>query len=48
MARIYRHTTPGMLARVVAAVEDRLAVAVPQMCPEGRKVGPGERKGEMR
>jgi integrase len=34
MARIYHHTTPDMLARVVAAIEERLAVAVPQMCPK--------------
>jgi len=36
MARIYRHTTPEMLARVVAAVEDRLVIAldVAQMWPD--------------
>jgi integrase len=48
MARIYRHTTPEMLTRVVAAIEERLAIAVPQMCPEGRKAEPRERKGETR
>jgi integrase len=48
MARIYRHTTPEMLTRVIAAVEDRLAVAVPQMCPEHQDTGPRERKGEKR
>jgi hypothetical protein len=28
MGKVYRHTTPDMLARVVAAVEDRLAIAL--------------------
>jgi integrase len=41
MAKVYRHTTPEMLARVVAAVEDRLAVAlsVPQVCPDEAQAG---------
>jgi integrase len=36
MAKIYRHTTPEMLARVVAAIDERLAVAlgVAQMWPD--------------
>jgi len=48
MARIYRHTTPDMLTRVVAAIEERLAIAVPQMCPEGREAEPREQNGETR
>jgi integrase len=50
MAKVYRHTTPEMLARVVAAVEERLAVAlhVPQVCPNGAAARRASRKEEMR
>jgi hypothetical protein len=37
-----------MLARAAAAVEDRLEIAVSQMCPEGRAAGLKERKEKMR
>jgi hypothetical protein len=46
MAKVYRHTTPEMLARVVAAVADRLAIAldVAQVCPSEAHEGQGNRK----
>jgi len=47
MARTYRHTTPEMLARVVAAIEERLTLAlgVAQMWPEDGQPGRATRKG---
>jgi hypothetical protein len=48
VGRPYRHTTPEMMARVVAAVEDRLAIAfgVSQMWPNDAQAGrPNGRRG---
>jgi integrase len=49
MAKVYRHTTPEMLARVVAAAEERLAIAlhVPQVCPNDVRAGRARREEEM-
>ena len=46
MGRTYRHTTPEMPARVVAALEERLAVAllVPQACPDDCQTEEANRK----
>jgi len=46
MGRTYRHTTPEMLARVVAALEERLAGAlpVPQVCPNKAQTEEANRK----
>jgi hypothetical protein len=46
MGKVYRHTTPEMLARVVTSVEERLAVAldVPQVCPNDPRAGRARRK----
>jgi integrase len=50
MGRVYRHTTPEMLARVVAAVEDRLAIAfdVAQVSPCRDQPGSETGMEEMR
>jgi hypothetical protein len=45
MGRVYRETTPAMLARVTAAVEERLAVALRVASSHGNQqsAGSGQR-----